>query len=62
MWKNPQASWERAAKDDKMIDIKNRYGEEMSDSLRDSIEDRLTNTMRMISMDMFSKRIGIVSK
>ena len=48
--------------DDKMIDIKNRYGEEMSDSLRDSIEDRLTNTMRMISMDMFSKRIGIVSK
>ena len=45
-----------------MIDIKNRYGEEMGDSLRDSIEDRLTNTMRMISMDMFSKRIGIVSK
>lgn len=39
----------------------NRFGEEMSEELRESVEDRLTNTMRTITMDMFSARIGIVS-
>lgn len=41
--------------------IVNRFGEEMSDELRESVEDRLTNTMRTITMDMFSTRIGVVS-
>ena len=32
----------------------------MEDTLRDSIEDRIVNTIKMISMDLFSKRLSVV--
>ena len=38
-----------------------RFGEEMSEELLDSVEDRVTETVRNITMDMFSKRVGLVS-
>lgn len=39
-----------------------RYGEEMTDGLRNSIEERVTNAMRVMSMGLFSKRLTVVSE
>lgn len=38
-----------------------RFGEEMSEELLESVEDRVTETVRNITMDVFSKRIGVVA-
>ena len=41
--------------------VTSRYGEEMDIELRDSVEERVASTMRMMSMELFSKRISIVA-
>lgn len=38
-----------------------RFGEEMSEELLESVEDRVAETVRNITMDVFSKRIGVVA-
>ena len=38
-----------------------RFGEEMSEELLESVEDRVAETVRNITMDVFSKRIGMVA-
>ena len=39
-----------------------RFGEEMGEDLMNSVEDRVTNTVRNITMELLSKRIGVVSE
>ena len=38
-----------------------RFGEEMSEELLESVEDRVAETVRNITTDVFSKRIGVVA-
>ena len=40
--------------------MRGRFGEEMSSELQASIEDRVANTLEMITAVVFSDRIGMV--
>lgn len=40
--------------------VRGRFGEEMSSELQASIEDRVANTLEMITAEVFSDRIGMV--
>lgn len=38
----------------------NKFGEEMSEEMHDSIEERMANSMKTMTAEIFQKRIGIV--
>ena len=37
-----------------------RFGEDMTEELRDSVEKRIANTLETITAEVFANRIGIV--